>query len=96
MAEQVCIDYRDEFDLPVLIMRPSIVSVSENEPVCGWCDNLNGPMGLVLTAAIGLNHVTLCNGQNEMNVIPVDICAKGMIIAAWKVWKDRQVEVAKT
>lgn len=42
LAEHVCNDYRKEFNLPVVIYRPSIVSLSEVEPMAGWCDNLNG------------------------------------------------------
>lgn len=25
-----------------------------------------------------------------MNVVPVDLCVKGLLIAAWKYWKDQQ------
>lgn len=53
MAEQVCIDYKKECDLPIIIYRPSIVSASETEPIPGWCDNLNGPIGLTMVVALG-------------------------------------------
>lgn len=61
----------------------------ESEPVPGWCDNLNGPMGLVMVGALGINHVMNFNGANQMNMIPVDMCVKGLIIASHKVYSDR-------
>lgn len=90
MAEQVCIDYKNEFRLPIIIYRPSIVSISEAEPVVGWCDNLNGPLGLTIVVALGINHVMNMPGTNKMNVVPVDTCVRGIIISAWKYWKDQQ------
>lgn len=37
-------------ELPVAIMRPSIVSASLNEPYPGWVDNFNGPSGIIAAA----------------------------------------------
>lgn len=42
LAEHVCNDFMKEFNLPITVFRPSIVSASEAEPFGGWCDNLNG------------------------------------------------------
>lgn len=90
MAEHVCLDFKKEFKLPLVIFRPSIVSVTEVEPLSGWCANLNGPMGLIFVTALAINHVVMHKGSNAMDMVPVDICVKGMIIAAWKQWKDQQ------
>lgn len=89
MAEHVCVDFKKSSNLPITIYRPSIVSASEVEPVPGWCDNLNGPMSMIIVGALGLNHVQVCRGANVMDVIPVDICAKGMILAAYTHWKNQ-------
>lgn len=89
LAEHVCIDFQREFGLPIAIVRPSIVSASESEPITGFCDNLNGPMGLVMAGAIGLSHVSNIPGSNILNMIPIDICVKGLIVASFKVWKER-------
>ena len=43
MAEKVIEEKAS--DLPVAIMRPSIVVASWKEPMPGWVDNLNGPTG---------------------------------------------------
>lgn len=34
-----------EHGLPLVIVRPSIVTASMTEPLPGWIDNLNGPSG---------------------------------------------------
>lgn len=41
MAEQICESYKN--DLPITIVRPSIVVGTEIEPFGGWNDNFNGP-----------------------------------------------------
>ena len=32
-------------DIPLAIVRPSIVTAAAQEPLPGWIDNLNGPTG---------------------------------------------------
>ena len=32
-------------DIPLIIIRPSVVIASQQEPFPGWIDNLNGPTG---------------------------------------------------
>jgi len=49
---------------------------------------MNGPVGLSFAVGMGVNHVMNINGARVMNMIPVDICVKGMIIASHKVWLD--------
>ena len=51
LAEQVVNDYKDK--LPVIIYRPSIVISSLEEPMPGWVDNFNGPVGLLISCGIG-------------------------------------------
>ena len=45
MAEKVLEEKAS--DLPIAIIRPSIVTASWKEPIPGWVDNLNGPTGNV-------------------------------------------------
>lgn len=89
MAEHVCIDYKRDFDLPIVIYRPSIVTMCEVEPISGFCDNLNGPMGMTMVVSLGLIHVIALNGDHNLDVVPVDICVKGMIVAAFTTWKEK-------
>ena len=37
----------------MVIFRPSIVVSAMREPVPGWIDNFNGPMGMLVGCAVG-------------------------------------------
>lgn len=40
------------------------------EPVPGWVDNLNGPVGLMIGAGKGVIRSMLCNGDYKAEVCP--------------------------
>lgn len=82
LAEQVVKDFQHR--LPVVIYRPSIVISSVDEPVPGWLDNFNGPVGLLVACAIGIMRTTYGNPNTVSDYTPVDIAIKAMITVAWK------------
>jgi len=75
-------------DLPVSIVRPSIVVSSWKEPVPGWVDNLNGPTGLFLIAGIGVMRTAVVHEDLQVDAVPVDTCANLIIAAGWKTDRD--------
>jgi len=70
-------------DLPVAIVRPSIVTAAWNEPLRGWVDNFNGPTGLILANGKGLLRTMLYNKAAVADLIPVDVVINLMITVAW-------------
>jgi hypothetical protein len=38
---------------------------------------------------MGVSHVSNVSGDTVLDYVPVDICVKGMIITAWKTWRER-------
>uniref|UniRef100_A0A1L8DYA8 Fatty acyl-CoA reductase n=1 Tax=Nyssomyia neivai TaxID=330878 RepID=A0A1L8DYA8_9DIPT len=71
---------RDEYpNLPVVIVRPSIVIPASQEPLPGWVDSLNGPIGILVGGGKGVIRSMLCNGEYRAEVIPVDIAINGLI-----------------
>lgn len=70
-------------NLPVAIVRPSIVTASWREPVRGWVDNINGPTGLVLAVGKGVMRTMLYDSNAVADLIPVDTVINLMITAAW-------------
>ncbi|XP_053675231.1 putative fatty acyl-CoA reductase CG5065 [Anopheles nili] len=82
LAEQICNEYR--YELPLVVFRPSIVTNSESEPLSGWVDNFNGPIGLLLGCASGVVRTGLLDLEKRINCIPVDVSIKAIIVAAWK------------
>ncbi|BES94894.1 acyl-CoA reductase [Nesidiocoris tenuis] len=71
-------------DLPVAIVRPSIVISSVKDPMAGWVDNWNGPTGIIAAAGKGFFRTMLCHEDKIADLVPVDIVINLMICAAWK------------
>src|SRR6202171_6072162 len=68
-------------DLPIAIVRPSIVESSERSPFSGWNEGINtsGPLSYLL----GTNFRQLpTNARKCLDVIPVDMVCRGMILIA--------------
>lgn len=78
--------------MPVVIVRPSIVTPSLKEPVPGWVDSLNGPIGLTVGAGKGVIRSMLCGTDYFAEVIPVDVVTNFMILAAWEKAVNRKGE----
>ncbi|CAD6208193.1 GSCOCG00010446001-RA-CDS [Cotesia congregata] len=65
--------------LPCVIARPSIVTPSWEEPVPGWVDSLNGPVGIIVGAGKGVIRSVHCNGHYHAQLIPVDLAINALI-----------------
>jgi fatty acyl-CoA reductase len=60
-----------------------------NEPVPGWIDNFNGPVGLFIGTGKGIIRVILSNPDTTMDYMPVDVAIKIMCAAAWEKGRSR-------
>jgi len=68
-------------DLPIAIVRPSIVESSERSPFIGWNEGINtsGPLSYLL----GTNFRQLPSNERKcLDVIPVDMVCRGMTLIA--------------
>ena len=54
------------------------------EPVEGWLDNFNGPVGMMVGGGKGILRVAYFETQASADFIPVDIAIKAMIMATWR------------
>lgn len=68
---------RDNYFIIFLVI-PTI-----KEPIPGWVDSLNGPVGVLAAAGKGVIRSMLAEEKNHAEIIPVDIAVNGMITAAW-------------
>jgi fatty acyl-CoA reductase len=59
-------------------------SHAQKEPFAGWIDNYNGPIGMLIGSGLGITRTMYCDPENIADFTPVDVCAKSMIIGAWK------------
>lgn len=53
------------------------------EPLVGWVDNLNGPVGVFMAAGKGVLRSTLADEEVATDFIPVDIVANAILLASW-------------
>lgn len=75
---------RNEYkNLPICICRPSVVTPAFKEPMPGWVDSLNGPIGITVAASKGLLYSIVVGENTIAEVIPVDKAIAGLIIAAY-------------
>lgn len=70
-------------DIPVAIVRPSIVTAAWREPYPGWVDNINGPTSLVVASGKGMLRTMLFDSSAVADLIPVDMVINLMVTVAW-------------
>lgn len=79
-------------ELPIAIVRPSIVESSERSPFTGWNEGINtsGPLSYLL----GTNFRQLpSNARKCLDVIPVDMVSRGMTLIAAAVMARRHAKL---
>lgn len=74
-------------NLPIVILRPSIVTSTYKEPLPGWVDNYNGPAGFVIASGKGVLRTMLIRPNSSADIYPVDMVANMMIASSWHAWK---------
>ncbi|XP_036318763.1 putative fatty acyl-CoA reductase CG5065 [Rhagoletis pomonella] len=82
LAEQIIKEYKDR--LPLLIFRPSIVVSSIEDPVPGWVDNFNGPIGMLVACGIGIFRTSCAEPDIVSDFVPVDVVVRSMLIATYR------------
>ncbi|XP_037505453.1 fatty acyl-CoA reductase 1-like [Rhipicephalus sanguineus] len=91
VAESLLLEERG--DIPAVIVRPSIVTASNREPLPGWVDNYNGCTGIIVVLGLGLLQSILAEKKCVGDVIPVDVVANMLICAAWHTAEKRPKDV---
>lgn len=81
-------------NLPIAIVRPSIVVAAWKEPFPGWVDSLFGSTGLQLGILKGIMRTVYAKLDKVADCVPVDICINLMIAAAWQLAKHPKKEVS--
>ncbi|XP_066990929.2 putative fatty acyl-CoA reductase CG5065 isoform X2 [Anabrus simplex] len=82
LAEHVINDFKE--NLPVIIIRPSILLATLREPFEGFTDKMTGPVRLFTAASKGFLHVALSDQTVTQDFTMPDVVSKAIIIAAWK------------
>ncbi|KAG0266043.1 cyclin-dependent kinase inhibitor far1 [Mortierella polycephala] len=73
--------YKD-MNLPIVIVRPSIVTAAKEEPVPGWVEGVAAANKAVVSCALGQVQEWIGVGTMKTDLIPVDIVAKVILLSA--------------
>lgn len=67
-------------NVPLLILRPSIIITSYKEPYQGWTDSMAAAGPLTMMIAAGITKYLVGNNFNRADLIPVDIVSNAIIV----------------
>ncbi|CAL1284230.1 unnamed protein product [Larinioides sclopetarius] len=87
LAENVIMDTAS--DLPIAIIRPSIVIFTWKQPIAGYVEENSGICALTLGVAKGFIKVIHADPNFKLNMVPADITANAHVVAAWSVGTKR-------
>ncbi|KAF5291767.1 hypothetical protein FQA39_LY14255 [Lamprigera yunnana] len=79
--------------LPVVIIRPSIVVNTASSPVPGWIDSVLSVVGIFIGTNIGLIRTYLYYSENITNIVPADYVINCLLAAATKIPQDGHIPV---
>ena len=77
LAEHLLVARRG--DVPLSIVRPSIISASWRHPFPGWIDSIAGFGGFVVLIGLGHLRVVVATPTARLDLIPVDLVAGHML-----------------
>uniref|UniRef100_F6VDJ9 Fatty acyl-CoA reductase n=1 Tax=Ciona intestinalis TaxID=7719 RepID=F6VDJ9_CIOIN len=73
---------RESGNLPICIVRPSMIIPAWQEPMPGWCTNLYGPTAFFVAYGKGVLRSVIADKKIVADLIPVDLVVNGVIAAA--------------
>lgn len=77
LAESLIARYGD--DLPIAVVRPSIVETSLADPFCGWNEGVNTSAPISYLLGTYFRQLP-SNGRKCLDIIPVDLVCRGMTL----------------
>eukprot|EP00005_Dracoamoeba_jomungandri_P003035 CAMPEP_0174261254 /NCGR_PEP_ID=MMETSP0439-20130205/11324_1 /TAXON_ID=0 /ORGANISM="Stereomyxa ramosa, Strain Chinc5" /LENGTH=255 /DNA_ID=CAMNT_0015345707 /DNA_START=291 /DNA_END=1055 /DNA_ORIENTATION=- len=81
MGESLIQKYKK--NLPICIVRPTMVVPSFRDPFPGWVDSLIGPAGLSVACGLGYLHAMNVDRKSVADFVPVDFVCSAIIAASW-------------
>lgn len=73
---------RQRGNIPAVIYRPAIITAAWKEPMPGWIDSFAAAAQMTISAGLGLVTHLLCKPERVVDLIPVDLVANSIIVAA--------------
>ncbi|XP_044764594.1 uncharacterized protein LOC123321154 [Coccinella septempunctata] len=78
-------------NLPIAVLRPSIVISSKAEPVAGWIDNFYGVTGAFVAGGLGVMRVFPMKVGNKTDIIPADYVTNAGFAVLWDISERRSL-----
>lgn len=82
LAEDVAYSFREK--IPLVIIRPSLIWYSSEEPFKGYVEGLSSGLGIVAGGMTGFIRSMLVGVTSNAKIIPVDFTINATIASAWK------------
>lgn len=79
-------------NLPMAIVRPSIISGAYREPLPGWVDNFNGPQGFIVATGKGVLRTMIVKSNIAADMVPVDAVSNMLVATGWYIGTRRPNE----
>jgi fatty acyl-CoA reductase len=67
-------------DLPVTILRPSIITSCYDDPFEGWIDSPAASGGVIIGISSGILHIVYSNGSSIMDLVPCDFVTNNILV----------------
>ncbi|XP_058834139.1 fatty acyl-CoA reductase wat-like [Topomyia yanbarensis] len=81
LAEDLVRQYYEK--IPMAVIRPSIVTTTNSDPIPGWTDNIYGYNGVVVGAATGALRIFHINNDFRADIVPADIVVNSTLAVGW-------------
>jgi len=81
LAEHLLVERRG--DVPLSIVRPSVISASWRDPFPGWIDSTAAFGAFVALVATGHLRAVVAHPDSRIDLVPVDVVAQRIIAAAF-------------
>ncbi|KAL1454255.1 hypothetical protein WDU94_010528 [Cyamophila willieti] len=69
--------------LPVVVVRPSVVMPTLNEPFCYYSNGYNSTLSIGAGVGVGLLRVISCSMDTRIDMIPGDMTVNCILAASW-------------
>ncbi|XP_017755704.1 PREDICTED: putative fatty acyl-CoA reductase CG5065 [Eufriesea mexicana] len=81
LAEQLIL--KNAKDLPISIVRPSIIAAAMRDPYPGWIDGTFGITGIAIQIGRGVIRTFLGKSYLNLDMVPIDYVVNTIICATW-------------
>lgn len=91
LAEDILNFFRKR--LPIVIVRPSIIGYSKDEPFPGCIEGMNAGIGLVSGFLTGMLRTCYISNDANVKTTPADFVINAAIVSAWKRSMNKKEDV---